>query len=133
MSPVDETSIDRALSDLGRATSGLGLLLAFGSRARRDAVSHSDWDFGYLADEGLDVAKLLGALVSIVGTDRVDLVDLQRANGLPRFRAARDGRTVFEASPGLADRFRMEAATFWCDAPPILLRGYDNVLAELSR
>jgi predicted nucleotidyltransferase len=133
MSPADEPSMDRALSDLGRATPGLRLLLLFGSRARGDANSHSDWDLGYLADEGLDVGKLLGAVVMTVGTDRVDLVDLQRASGLLRFRAARDGRTVFETVPGTADRFRMEAATFWCDAAPILLRGYDSVLAELAK
>jgi hypothetical protein len=131
MAPVDEPSMDRALSDLGRATPGLRLLLVFGSRARGDAAAHSDWDFGYLADEGLDVGRLLGALVTTVGTDRVDLADLQRASGLLRFRAARDGRTVFETAPGVADHFRIEAATFWCDAAPVLLRGYESVLAEL--
>ena len=67
----------------------------------------------------------------VVGTDRVDLVDLQRASGLVRYRVARDGHTVFEAAPGLADRFRLEAADFWCDAVSLLRRGYDDVLAEL--
>jgi Polymerase beta, Nucleotidyltransferase len=105
--------------------------LLFGSRARGNASSLPDWDFGYLADDGMGLPTLLGALVAAVGTDRVDLVDLQRASGLLRYRAARDGHTVFEASPGLADRFRLEAADFWCDAISVLRRGYEDVLVEL--
>jgi hypothetical protein len=68
-----------------------------------------------------------------VGTDRVDLVDLRHAGGLLRYRAARDGQVVYEARSGLAERFRFEAAQFWCDAAPVLRRGYEEVLAELNR
>jgi len=120
-----------AAAETARTTQGLRLLLLFGSRARGDASSLSDWDFGYLADDGMDPSALLGALVAVVGTDRVDLVDLQRASGLLRYRAACDGQTVFETAPGLADRFRLEAADFWCDAASVLRRGYDDVLTEL--
>lgn len=109
------------------------MLLLFGSRARGEESSRSDWDLGYLADATMDVDALLAALVTALGTDRVDLVDLSRTSGLLRFRAARDGVTVFESSPGLADRFRLEAATFWCDAEHVLRQGYEEVLAELRR
>jgi hypothetical protein len=61
----------------------------------------------------------------------VDLVDLQRASGLLRYRAARDGLLVYEAEPRLGERFRLDAAQFWCDAAPVLRRGYEGVLAEL--
>jgi predicted nucleotidyltransferase len=128
---TDRPSILDAAAEAARTTPGLKLLLLFGSRARGDAARLSDWDFGYLADDGMDLPALLGTLVAVVGTDRVDVVDLQRASGLLRYRAARDGQTVFEASPGLADRFRLEAADFWCDAVSVLRRGYDDVLLEL--
>lgn len=105
--------------------------MLFGSRARDDHSPESDWDFGYLGTPELDVDALLGHLVTAVGSDRVDLVDLHRASGLLRFRAARDGVAVFEASAGLADRFRLEAVQFWCDAEAALRRGYEDVLAEL--
>jgi predicted nucleotidyltransferase len=125
-------AIAAALADRARATPGVRMLLLFGSRARGEASAQSDWDLGYLADSTLDVPSLLGSAVSIVGTDRVDLVDLERASGLLRFRAARDAQTLFEVSPGIADQFRLAAATFWCDAGPMLEREYEHVLAELS-
>jgi hypothetical protein len=69
----------------------------------------------------------------VLATDSVDLADLERASGLLRFRAARDGRVVFEAGAGIGNRFRLDAATFWCDAAPVLQRGYARVLDELTR
>jgi len=122
----------KAAEEIGRLTPGLEVLVLFGSRGRGDSSSQSDWDFGYLAHSDMDAVALLGALVTALGSDRVDLVDLRRAGGLLRYRAARDGQLVFEATAGLADRFRLEAADFWCDAGPVLLRGYDRLLAELS-
>jgi predicted nucleotidyltransferase len=116
-----------------RARPGLNLLLLFGSRARGDAAPGSDWDFGYLASDTFDAAACVGALVEAVGSDRVDLVDLDRASGLLRYRAAREGRIVYEACPRLGERFCLEAAQFWCDAAPVLEQGYDEVLAGLDR
>jgi predicted nucleotidyltransferase len=121
-----------ALVRVAQATPGLEVLLLLGSRARGDAHAQSDWDFGYLAAGEVDAATLVGAIVEIVGSDRVDLVDLRRASGLLRYRAARDGYLLYEARPRLAERFRLEAALFWCDAAPVLRRGYERVLAELT-
>ena len=112
---------------------GIELLLLFGSRAREESHSRSDWDLGYLATSDADPATLRARLVEVLGTDRVDLVDLERAGGLLRYRAARDGQLVFEARRGVGDRFRLEAARFWCDAASVLQRGYDDVLADLKR
>jgi predicted nucleotidyltransferase len=108
------------------------MLLLFGSRARGNAETRSDWDFAYVAAPGFDVVGLLAGLVEIVGSDRVDLADLERATGLLRYRAARDGQLLFEARPGIWDQFRFETTLFWCDALPILQRGYEEVLAELN-
>jgi predicted nucleotidyltransferase len=121
-----------ALGRVGRQTTGLQLLLLFGSRARSDSHRESDWDLGYLAAPQVDPAALHGRMVEVLGTNAIDLIDLARAGGLLRFRAARDGQLLFEARPGLADEFRFEAARFWCDAAPVLQRGYEDVLAELK-
>jgi predicted nucleotidyltransferase len=85
-----------ALVQSARTTPGLELLLMFGSRARGEAQDESDWDFGYLATDGFDATALLSAIVESVGTDRVDVVDLRRAGGLLRYRAARDGQLIYE-------------------------------------
>lgn len=111
---------------------GLELLMLFGSRARLNSHPGSDWDFAYIATDAFDPAVFLGNVAVIVGTDRIDLVDLNRAGGLIRYRVARDGQVVFEAQPGFADRFQFEAVRFWCDAESVLQRGYDAVLAGLT-
>src|SRR5262245_2043936 len=123
-------SIIDELRRVADRTPQLDVLLLFGSPARDDAQAASDWDFGYLAGEPIDSAGLLAEIVEAVGSDRVDLVDLRRAGGLLRYRAARDGRVVYEATPRLAERFCLEAAQFWCDARAVLERGYAEVLAE---
>lgn len=129
--PVISQPVMDALREAAGATADLELLLLFGSRARGDDSPASDWDFGYMATVELDVATLLATLVEVVGSDRVDLVDLRRASGLLLYRAAREGQPLHEAHPGIADRFCLEAVRFWCDAAPVLDRAHDDVLAEL--
>lgn len=111
---------------------GLDVLVLFGSRARGDARDASDWDFGYLGAATLDVEGLLATLVTVLETDHVDLVNLGRAGGQLRYRAASDGRPVVESTPGAFARFRLEAVTFWCDAETVITRGYDRVLEALQ-
>jgi predicted nucleotidyltransferase len=111
---------------------GLDLLFLFGSRARGDVHAASDWDFAYLGATHVDVEGVLAALVLACDTDRVDLVDLSRAGGLLRYRVARDGQAIIERHQGTADRFRIEAADFWCDAGPLLEREYEAILTSLQ-
>ncbi len=111
---------------------GLRLLVLHGSRARGDAGPLSDWDFGFLADDGLDVALLHARLTVAVGTDAVDLVDLARASALLRFRAARDGVLLFEAAEAEFHRFQLEAVRFWCDAGPVIRAAHEDILAALG-
>jgi predicted nucleotidyltransferase len=107
------------------------LAVVFGSRARGDATAASDWDIGILGDAGLDHDALLAALVRTLGTDRIDLVDLARAGGLVRFRAARDGVAVFERTPDAFADFWHDAVDFWCDAGALIRAGYEAVLTDL--
>lgn len=125
-------SLATELQGVAARQTGLILLVMFGSRARGDAAPHADWDFGHLSDGSMDALTLLAALSEALGTDRVDVVDLSRASGLLRFRAARDGVLVHEATPGTFDRFRFEAARFWYDAEPVLRSGYDAILDRLG-
>ena len=114
-------------------TTGLDVLFLFGSRTRGDAHSQSDWDFAYSGSPDLDPTDLLTKLVLAVGTDRVDLVNLERASGLLRYRVARDGQVLAERTPGAADHFRLMAIEFWCDVGPLLEREYDALLVDLKR
>ena len=107
-------------------------MVLFGSRARGAAHAGSDWDFGFLAERGFDPDELLARIMMLLECDDVDLVDLDRASGLLRFRAAADGVPVFEAAPGFFEGFWFEAVSFWCDAGPVLEEAYAAVLAELK-
>ena len=108
------------------------MLILYGSRARGDAGRRADWDFGYLAEEAADVPGLLAALVETLGDDNVDLVDLDHASGLLRFRSACDGVLVYESELGVFDRYRLEAASFWCENSAALERGYAATLEALQ-
>ena len=118
------------VTDLARTYPGLELLVLFGSRARGDSHSRSDWDFGYLAARDFDPAEFLARLVLLLGTDRIDFVDLDRTDGLLRFRVASEGQTLFESRPGTFDDFWLEAVPFWWDMGPIFQRAYSAIPRE---
>lgn len=118
------------VADVASGHPGLRALLLFGSRARGDAAPTADWDFGYLAAGSFDPVAMVADLVRVLRTDRIDLVDLSTASGLLRFRAARDGVVVF-GDADVIERFRIEAASFWCDTEPVLRAAYDAVLERL--
>lgn len=125
---------ERALATLRRiaARHEVRLLVLHGSRGRGRVHAGSDWDLGYLADATFDPAALAVDLTAALGTDDVDLVDLARASALLRFEAARHGRCVHEASPGIHETFVLDATLFWCDAEPVIRRAQAAVLAGLS-
>jgi predicted nucleotidyltransferase len=120
------------LSSLPRRHADLHLLLLFGSRARGDARDASDWDFAYVADGTFDVAALQLDLVDTLGTDQLDVVNLEQAGALLRFRAARDGIVVFARAPLDYERFWLAAVQFWCEAGPTIRAAYEGNLAELG-
>lgn len=119
--------------EIARQTPGLELLLLFGSRARGDGHSGSDWDFGFLAEKGFDVDGLFTRILLALRTDRVDLVDLSRAGGLLRYRAAAEGLLVYEARQNAFEEFWFQAVSYWCDMGPIIREAYEGNLERLSR
>jgi len=121
------------VTELARISPGLELLVLFGSRARGDSHPRSDWDFGYLADRDFDPAEFLARLALLLRTDRIDLVSLNRTNGILRFRVAAEGQTLFESRPGTFDDFWLEAVPFWWDMGPIFQSGYEEILQGLRK
>lgn len=114
------------------ALDGVDLLVLHGSRARGDAGAKSDWDFAVLTDGTTDLTSLSAVLTRLLGTDAVDVVDLQRASAVLRYRAARDGVVLVERRGGAFEEFQLEAVRFWCDAGPVIRAAQDDVLAALG-
>ena len=131
MSDAERADGERTIAEAAARHPELTLLVLFGSRARGDARRGSDWDLGYLAGASFNVDGLLADLVTELGTEDIDLVDLAHAGAVLRYRAARDGQRLFGAD-GTFERFCFEAITFWCDIEPVLAAGYADVLAELD-
>ena len=123
---------DELAAWLRDAKSAVGLRLAVlhGSRARGDGAPDADWDIGIVG--AADIAGLAAELTTALGTDDVDLVHLDRASALLRFRAARDGVPLLERPAGSFERFQLEAVRFWCDAGPVIRAAQDDVLAALG-
>jgi predicted nucleotidyltransferase len=121
-----------SIAEIASRHPALELLVLFGSRARGEELPGSDWDFGFHGSQGLDRDGLFVDLVTSCGSDEVDLVDLDRAGGLVRYRACRDGSPLYERTPGVFQHFWLETVRFWCDAEPVLRRGFDDVLNGLA-
>ena len=114
---------------------GVDLFVLFGSRARGEARSDSDWDFAYTITgdaSGFDPDVLQADLVGALGSDRIDLVDLNRGSALLRFRVAAEGSPIYQAEPNAFQDFQVEAARFWCDVGSVLDASYGDVLARLG-
>jgi len=96
----------------------LKLLVLFGSRARGDTHSNSDWDFAVLYDEELRRQTVEGfgwfRDIGIIGdclslnSDNIDIVEIQRCSELMAHYIARDGQLIYEQKPGLFKRFKRE-------------------------
>ncbi|MBW0114712.1 type VII toxin-antitoxin system MntA family adenylyltransferase antitoxin [Pseudonocardia abyssalis] len=111
---------------------GLRLVVLHGSRARGDHGPAADWDIGVLTDGRVDLGALTADLTAVLGTDAVDVVDLDRTSALLRYRAARDGIALLESRPDAFLEFRLEATRYWCDAGPVIRAAQESVLADLG-
>jgi predicted nucleotidyltransferase len=125
--------VSDALRTAAADVPGLSLLVLHGSRARGDAHAGSDWDFAYRGDTGFDPDALLAQLADHLRADRIDLVDLDRAGALIRFRVARDGVVIVEHERGAFERFQLAAVDTWCDLAPVLEPAYERVLHRVER
>lgn len=79
---------------------GLSLIILFGSMASGAVHARSDVDLAFLYDRKVDILELTNMASTLLGTDRVDVVDLRLADPLLKFTVARTGKIVYERSPG---------------------------------
>lgn len=94
---------------------GLQIVLLFGSVAQGRIHKESDIDLAFLFEGPVDILALTNRVTQRLGCDRIDVVDLRRASPLLKFSAARDGRLLYESSPGLFNAFCSLAFRMYSD------------------
>ena len=83
----------------------LRLVLLFGSVATGGVHRRSDIDLAFLYDRPVDLLGLTNNVIRLLKTDNVDVVDLRRADPLLKFSAARQGKVLYEKTPGIFHEF----------------------------
>jgi predicted nucleotidyltransferase len=84
---------------------GLQLVLLFGSMASGRATRQSDIDLAFLFDEPVDNLALTNRVIRLLQTDKVDVLDLRRTSPLLSFAGAKEGKLLYERTPGLFNSF----------------------------
>lgn len=118
---MNELEILKAASaKFAQAHPTLRLLILFGSRARGDADSSSDWDFAFLCEPssskpeklfwfpGADILDTLQTLTNL-SDNNIDLVDLGKCSEILAHFVARDGQVIYEKSSGEFSHFQQQA------------------------
>lgn len=84
------------------STQPVELVYLMGSRAKGEEKSYSDYDFGIFFNENLNdqarfdlKIKIQSELGSLLKTDAVDIVDLQKAHPFLKFEAIKNRGEVF--------------------------------------
>lgn len=77
------------------------VLTVFGSALDADVPTPADLDIGVVFEPGSDrdVLGLLESLVAELGTERIDLLDAERASETARYRAIAEGQPLYESEP----------------------------------
>jgi predicted nucleotidyltransferase len=107
-------SIEQALTSLFLRPD-LQLVILFGSTAKDLTHRDSDIDLAFLFDGPADVLELTNEASRLLGSDRVDVVDLRRASPLLGHAAATEGRLIYERVAGSFQVFRSLAFRRYVD------------------
>jgi predicted nucleotidyltransferase len=77
------------------------VLTVFGSATDLSVAAPQDLDIGIVFEPGSDhdVLGLLETLVATLGTERLDLLDAERASETARYRAIAEGEPLYESEP----------------------------------
>lgn len=101
----------------------LKMLVLFGSRARGDDHTKSDWDFAILYDDdqnleqGYSQLKIYTTLANIfqISSEKIDVVNLKNCSPLIAFHIAKDGKAIYEQTAGEFIKFQMKAWKIYAD------------------
>jgi uncharacterized protein len=99
----------------------LKMLVLFGSQARGDTHSKSDWDFAALYDQDMrkkhcednpfnyfEVPGILGDIFNL-NSDHIDVLEIETCSHRMADRIASDGKLIYEIETGLFTNFQQKS------------------------
>lgn len=108
-------SLIQSSAQLSAIVPSLKMLILFGSRARGNPHSNSDWDFAFLCDSDqqnvLFNAEIYAILADLfrINDDKIDAINLAKCPALIAHAIAQDGRLLYERDLGLFSSFQQQA------------------------
>ncbi len=130
--------IEKRLENLVPIFEEKGVMLAylFGSLAQKgEKLSRprppGDVDLAILTKEG-PAYELFEAIADILGTDRLDLVDLRKASPVLRFEILRSGRPIYISDDSLRERYEMETIHLYRDTEPMRRRQWEALKERME-
>lgn len=113
------------------ARHGVELAYLFGSAARNPGDAH-DLDLALLRSVG-SVYELREELWDRLGSYRLDLVDLSRADPVLRFHVIRDGVLLHSSSEEVENEFELRTLHTYRDTAPLRSRQKEYFRERMSR
>jgi uncharacterized protein len=120
MSPTTLDDVQSTMPRILEQVPYIKLLVLFGSRARGDHGTNSDWDIAALYDneqrqqyekEGWDWLRGWSIIQQALDLpdEALDVVDLDKCSNILAHAIARDGKLLYEREPGEFEQFQQRA------------------------
>jgi predicted nucleotidyltransferase len=94
---------------------GIRLLVVFGSATDDEVEEPQDLDLAVLLEPGRDIVSVVAAMMSWLGSDAIDVLDLSRADVVARYEALAGGDLLYEQEPGTFDELEIAAVLRMAD------------------
>lgn len=117
LSPITIKSLIQPSAQLAEIIPSLKMLILFGSRARGDVHTNSDWDFAFLCDSeqqsksvlfDSEIYAILADLFRI-NDDQIDAINLASCPPLLAHAIAQDGKLLYERDSDLFKVFKQQS------------------------
>jgi len=117
LSPITIESLIQSSTQLAEIIPTLKILILFGSRARGDIHTNSDWDFAFLCDSeqqsksvlfDSEIYAILADLFRI-NDDQIDAINLASCPPLLAHAIAQDGKLLYERDSDLFKVFKQQS------------------------
>ena len=129
---MDIRELKDKLSIILASSEGVHLVYLFGSRVQGSPGPMSDYDLGLLVDPAIDSppvqARLAHELACALGTDRVDVVLLDRAPIELAYAIIAQGQVLFERDVATRVEYEAQVLSRYGDYLPVLRAQRDDIL-----